>query len=102
MAEILEEIMETAEDTQKGKFLTFSVGKESYGIEIKFVKRKFNVTVGAGFKPAREFMGGFETRPYIYSFNNNATRLAAFTTVSISLPLKMRADSLCTVSTPMN
>ncbi|MBU3075265.1 chemotaxis protein CheW [Clostridium estertheticum] len=37
MAEILEEIMETAEDTQKGKFLTFSVGKESYGIEIKFV-----------------------------------------------------------------
>ncbi|MBU3175803.1 chemotaxis protein CheW [Clostridium estertheticum] len=37
MAEILEEIMETADDTQKGKFLTFSVGKESYGIEIKFV-----------------------------------------------------------------
>lgn len=37
MAEILEEIMETAEDTQKGKFLTFSVGKEAYGIEIKFV-----------------------------------------------------------------
>ncbi|MBU3199062.1 chemotaxis protein CheW [Clostridium estertheticum] len=37
MAEILEEIMETAEDTQRGKFLTFSVGKESYGIEIKFV-----------------------------------------------------------------
>ncbi|MPQ31584.1 purine-binding chemotaxis protein CheW [Clostridium estertheticum] len=37
MAEILEEIIETAEDTQKGKFLTFSVGKESYGIEIKFV-----------------------------------------------------------------
>lgn len=29
--------METPEDTQRGKFLTFSVGKESYGIEIKFV-----------------------------------------------------------------
>jgi purine-binding chemotaxis protein CheW len=25
------------EDTQKGKFLTFSLGNESYGIEIKFV-----------------------------------------------------------------
>ena len=37
MAEILDEVMETAEDTQKGKFLTFSVGKEAYGIEIKFV-----------------------------------------------------------------
>ena len=37
MANILEETMETSEDTQKGKFLTFSVGKESYGIEIKFV-----------------------------------------------------------------
>ena len=38
MAEFLDEALETSEDTQKGKFLTFSVGKESYGIEIKFVK----------------------------------------------------------------
>ncbi|WP_026882769.1 chemotaxis protein CheW [Clostridium akagii] len=37
MEEILDEFMETSEDTQKGKFLAFSVGKESYGIEIKFV-----------------------------------------------------------------
>ena len=37
MAEIIDEDMETPEDTQRGKFLTFSVGKESYGIEIKFV-----------------------------------------------------------------
>lgn len=37
MAEVLEEVMENSEDTQKGKFLTFSVGKEAYGIEIKFV-----------------------------------------------------------------
>lgn len=37
MEEILAEFMETSEDTQKGKFLAFSVGKESYGIEIKFV-----------------------------------------------------------------
>ena len=37
MAEVLDEVIETSEDTQKGKFLTFSVGRESYGIEIKFV-----------------------------------------------------------------
>lgn len=37
MAEILDEAMETSEDTQKGKFLAFSVGREAYGIEIKFV-----------------------------------------------------------------
>jgi len=37
MEEILEEIMEESEDTQKGKFLNFSVGKEAYGIEIKHV-----------------------------------------------------------------
>lgn len=30
-------IEETLEDTQKGKFLTFAVGKEDYGIEIKNV-----------------------------------------------------------------
>lgn len=28
---------ETAEDTLRGKFLTFSIGKETYGIEISFV-----------------------------------------------------------------
>ena len=34
---VLDEIVETAEDTQKGKFLTFSIGKEDYGFEIKYV-----------------------------------------------------------------
>ena len=37
MPDISNEIEETSEDTQRGKFLTFSVGKESYGIEIKYV-----------------------------------------------------------------
>jgi len=37
MAEALNEYMETAEDTQRGKFLTFSIGKEAYGFEIKYV-----------------------------------------------------------------
>lgn len=29
--------MEIEEDTQKGKYLTFALGKEDYGIEIKYV-----------------------------------------------------------------
>jgi len=34
---VLNEMDETAEDTQRGKFLTFSIGKEVYGFEIKYV-----------------------------------------------------------------
>lgn len=30
-------VQEEEEDTQKGRFLTFLIGKESYGIEIKYV-----------------------------------------------------------------
>ena len=37
MAEVLEELMGQEEDTQKGKFLTFALGKEVYGIEIRYV-----------------------------------------------------------------
>ena len=37
MAELLESIVELEEDTQKGKYLTFLIGKEVYGIEIKYV-----------------------------------------------------------------
>ncbi len=37
MADIVEGTMETEEDTQKDQFLTFSLGKESYGIDIKYV-----------------------------------------------------------------
>lgn len=38
MAEnMADELLEQEEDTQKGKFLTFSLGKEFYGIEIKHV-----------------------------------------------------------------
>lgn len=37
MANIVENTMEMEEDTQKDRFLTFSLGKESYGIEIKYV-----------------------------------------------------------------
>jgi len=37
VSEILDEAVLQEEDTQKGKFLTFLVGKEEYGIEIKYV-----------------------------------------------------------------
>lgn len=37
MADIVESTMEMEEDTQKNRFLTFSLGKESYGIDIKYV-----------------------------------------------------------------
>ncbi|MEQ8175264.1 MAG: chemotaxis protein CheW [Syntrophomonadaceae bacterium] len=36
MADVKEELSQE-EDTQKGKFLTFLVGREEYGIEIKYV-----------------------------------------------------------------
>jgi len=37
MSEALENVLEYEEDTQKGKYLTFIIGKEVYGIEIKYV-----------------------------------------------------------------
>lgn len=37
MAHASEEVLNLEEDTQKGKFLTFSLEKEEYGIEIKYV-----------------------------------------------------------------
>lgn len=37
MSEMIENIVELEEDTQKDKYLTFVIGKEVYGIEIKYV-----------------------------------------------------------------
>jgi len=37
MQESSTEILEAQEDTQKGKFLTFALGQEVYGIEIRYV-----------------------------------------------------------------
>ena len=37
MAELLQDFIEGEEDTQKDKYLIFSIGKESYGIDIKYV-----------------------------------------------------------------
>lgn len=37
MADAVQELLEEEEDTQKGKFLTFSIGNEMYGLEIACV-----------------------------------------------------------------
>lgn len=37
MANLNEDNLESIEDTQKGRYLTFSLGRETYGIEIKYV-----------------------------------------------------------------
>jgi purine-binding chemotaxis protein CheW len=37
MSEVMDQLLEMNEDTQKGKFLTFFVGREEYAIEIKYV-----------------------------------------------------------------
>lgn len=37
MANVAEDHLEMEEDTQKNRYLTFSLGKETYGIEIKYV-----------------------------------------------------------------
>jgi len=37
MANLADEMLEQEEDTQKGKFLTFSLGNEFYGIQIQYV-----------------------------------------------------------------
>lgn len=37
MADIVEDTLEMEEDTQKGRFLTFYLGQECYGIEIRYV-----------------------------------------------------------------
>jgi len=41
----VQEVLEQEEDTQKGKFLTFSLGKEFYGIEIKYVTEIIGIQV---------------------------------------------------------
>lgn len=37
MADLIENVIDLEEDTLKGRYLTFSIGSESYGIEVRFV-----------------------------------------------------------------
>lgn len=43
MAETIDVAQELIEDTQKGRYLTFIIGKEVYGIEIKYVTEIINM-----------------------------------------------------------
>lgn len=61
MAEKDEELFELDEDTQKGKYLTFILGKECYGIAIR------HVTEIIGLQPITEVP---ETPPYIKGIIN--------------------------------
>lgn len=45
MADSNEELLELEEDTQKGKYLTFSIAKEIYGIEIQYVTEIIGIQV---------------------------------------------------------
>lgn len=61
MASFRDDIDETLEDTQKGKFLTFAVGKEDYGIEIKNVIEIIGI---------QEITGVPELPPYVKGIIN--------------------------------
>ncbi len=45
MADLLDDEHEYEEDTQKGKYLIFSLGKEDYGIEISYVTEIIGIQV---------------------------------------------------------
>lgn len=59
MEELLgDEVIETSEDTQKGKFLTFCIGKEDYGIEIKYVTEIIGIQYIAEVPELSDFVKG--------------------------------------------
>ncbi len=66
MTEKKEELAESPEDTQKGKFLTFSLGKEVYAIEIRYV------TEIIGIQPITEVP---ELLPYVKGIINLRGRI---------------------------
>ena len=81
MVSFTEEIDETLEDTQKGKFLTFAVGKEDYGIEIK------NVTEIIGIQ---EITGVPELPPYVKGIINLRGKIIPV----IDVRLKFKKDAM--------
>ncbi len=50
--------LETEEDTQKGKFLTFSLGQEFYGIEIKYVTEIIGIQSITGVPELPDYVKG--------------------------------------------
>ena len=58
MADINEDIMEIDEDTQKNRFLTFSISKESYGIEIRYVTEIIGIQAITEMPELPEYVNG--------------------------------------------
>jgi len=58
VASFIDEIEDTLEDTQKGKFLTFAVGKEDYGIEIKNVTEIIGIQAITGIPELPPYVKG--------------------------------------------
>jgi purine-binding chemotaxis protein CheW len=58
MSEAMEEVMEMEEDTQKGRYLTFSLGKETYGIEIKHVTEIIGIQAITELPELSEYLRG--------------------------------------------
>ena len=58
VADLLENVMEQEEDTQKGKFLTFSLGNEDYGLEIKHVTEIIGMQTITGIPEQPEYIRG--------------------------------------------
>lgn len=59
MVEVIEHVLfEDEEDTQKGKYLTFSLGSETYGIEIKHVTEIIGIQPVTEVPELPEYIGG--------------------------------------------
>lgn len=58
MSEMLAEIVYSEEDTQHGKFLTFALGEEVFGIEIQFVTEVVGMQKISGIPEAPNYVKG--------------------------------------------
>ncbi|MCX7749511.1 MAG: chemotaxis protein CheW [Clostridia bacterium] len=58
MAPLMEETVELLEDTQKGMYLTFFLGKEEFGIEIKYVTEIIGIQAITSMPELPEYIQG--------------------------------------------
>ncbi len=58
MTEVFDNIIELEEDTQKDRYLTFLIGNECYGIEIKYITEIIGIQVITGIPELPEYVRG--------------------------------------------
>lgn len=58
MEDVLDQVLEKEEDTQKDRYLTFSIGREYYGIEIKYVTEIIGLQVITEIPQQADFVKG--------------------------------------------